>query len=548
MHSCLPDVPEESVDVPVATARKGRRGIALTRKAALVPGLPDIPEESAAVPGAAVAACASASGAPGTSSASAPGTSSAGAPGTSSTALPTSAQVERAHRGSYKKRRAAFVPGLPDIPEESAAAPGAADAACASATLPTSTQVEHVHRGSHKKRRAASVPGLPDIPEESAAVPGAADAACASAAGAPGTSSAGAPGTSSTALPTSAQVEHVHRGSHKDGDGAVPPALQEVLRNLRDALEQPMDVQSGMKYLNSRRPNQTVTVSMFLDHVLGLKHGSKKESGCRHVSRTEDVIASLTGMRARTLQAVFLSLRARHGRAKVCGGAGGRPSSRVVSDCVPDSDSAPVDLPSAEILEDLDVHDIECYGGATSDAAMAPDCQSTPDRHHVHDVRSIGLRLGALVARIYAEPRLPASAFTPLVAFMDAQSPGCVGELNHGTDFFTGLGRCMAQHLQQCIALEHWAVIPALGIPSDYARVIDGYTCEGEPCQVIVHILTTPSGDLEWLLVDVAPHAVAEDVSSDGCHKILRACETRLVWTERYVVHDAGLLGSIRSS
>ena len=504
MHSVLPDVHDASIDVPVATARKRRRGIALTRKAALVPGLPVIPEESAAVSGAAVAACASAFGAPGTSSAGAPGTSSAGAPGTSSTALPTSAQVEHAHRGGYKKRSAAPVPGLFDLPEESAAAPGA------SAALPTSTQVEHVHRSAHEKCRTASVPGLPGIPEESFSL-GAADAACASA--------AGARGTSSTALPTSAQVEHVHRGSHKDGEGAVPPALQEVLRNLRDALEQPMDVQSGMQYLNSRRPNQTVKVSMFLDHVFGLKQRSKKESGVRHVSRTEDVIASLTGMRARTLQAVLKRLRARHGRAKVCGGAGGRPSSQVVSDYVPDSDSAPGDLPSAEILEEFDVHDFGCHGGATSDAAMVPHCQSTPDRHHVHDVRSIGLRLGALVARIYAEPRLPASAFTPLVAFMDAQSLGCVGELNHGTDFFTGLGRCMAQHLQQCIALEHWAVVPALGIPSDYARVVDGYTCEGEPCQVIVHILTTPSGDLEWLLVDVAPHAVAEDVSSDGCHK-----------------------------
>ena len=92
MHSVLPDVHDASIDVPVATARKRRRGIALTRTAALVPGLPVIPEESAAVSGAAVAACASAFGAPGTSSAGALGTSSAGAPGTSSTALPTSAQ------------------------------------------------------------------------------------------------------------------------------------------------------------------------------------------------------------------------------------------------------------------------------------------------------------------------------------------------------------------------------------------------------------------------------------------------------------------------
>ena len=193
---------------------------------------------------------------------------------------------------------------------------------------------------------------------------------------------------------------------------------------------------------------------------------------------------------------------------KVCGGAGGRPSSRVDSESAPaERSGGDLDLPSAEILDDLDAHDIGCHDDAIS------KLQSMPDHHHVHDARSIGLCLGALVARLYAEPRLPASAFTPLVSSMDAQSPGCVGELHHGTDFYTSLGRCVAQHLQQCIALEHWALAPALGIPSDYARVVDSYTCEGEPCQVVVRILTTPSATLEWLLVDVAPNSAAPEMN-----------------------------------
>ena len=76
----------------------------------------------------------------------------------------------------------------------------------------------------------------------------------------------------------------------------------------------------------------------------------------------------------------------------------------------------------------------------------------------------------------------------------------------------------MTQHLQQRIALEHWARVPALNIPADYARVIDGYTCEGEPCQVIVHIVTSPSGTLEWLLIDIAPNsAVAPE--TDGADR-----------------------------
>ena len=73
----------------------------------------------------------------------------------------------------------------------------------------------------------------------------------------------------------------------------------------------------------------------------------------------------------------------------------------------------------------------------------------------------------------------------------------------------------MVAHLQLCIALEHWARVPALGIPSDFARIVDGYTCEGEPCQVIVHVITRPNGDLDWLLADVAPNAGAVSVVQD---------------------------------
>ena len=425
--------------------------------------------------------------------------------------------------------------GLPEVPSDSEAT----DAVIAPAR-------KRCRAAAPRARRVvgSGSPGLPPIPEESAPESGASSAG--RSASVPG-HSASAPGHSASAPgQRSHQVEHVHRGSHKDGEGAVPPALQEVLRNLRSALEQPLDVRHAMQYLSSRRPKQRVTVSMLLDHILCLRQDPR----VRHVSRAEDVLACVTGMSARTLQAVFQGLRARHGHAKDCGGAGGRPSGR-------DSESSPVEhgggdsvLPNSEILDDLDAHDVGRHDlgcSRPSDDATS-ETQSTPGQHHVHDARSVGLRLGALVARLYAEPRLPASAFTPLVSFMDAQSPGCVGELNHGTDFFKGLGRCMVQHLQQCIALEHWAQVPALGIPSDYARIIDGYTCEGEPCQVIVHIVTTPGGALDWLLVDVAPNAAAPDMHSDEWHQEFGARERDTTCPDS-ACHESGLivLASLRS-
>ena len=316
-------------------------------------------------------------------------------------------------------------------------------------------------------------------------------------------------GEDSDADPGLSGVEHVHRGSHKDGEGAIPPALQEVLRNLRRALEQPMDVQASLEYLRTRRRGKAVTFSMFLDVALKSKQGP----ATRHVSRTEDVLGILTGMSCRTLQSVFQGLRARRGRAKPCGGAGGRPVGRVVSVDEPEvleDPSVPGDSLSAELLEDLDVEDAPAEDG--TEAASPP---SQPDPH---DPCTVGLRLGALVARMYVDPRLPVSAYTPMVSFLDALNPGCVGEVNHSWNFLVGLGRCMTQHLQQCIALEHWARVPALNIPSDYARVIDGFTCEGEPCQVIVHIVTSPCGTLEWLLIDIAPNsALAPEI--DGADR-----------------------------
>ena len=320
-------------------------------------------------------------------------------------------------------------------------------------------------------RVSASWPGLdPGLPR----VPG--DAA-------PGASSRG--------------VEHVHRGSHKDGEGAIPPALQEVLRNLRATLEQPLDVQMALDFLQSRRRGQTTSFSMFLDRALALK----PETKVRHVSRTEAVLGSLTGMSARSLQVVFKRLRSRDGRATEVQGAGGRPKRRIISAGEPEQPTpCPVDEASGDILEDL-VVDVAGIAGAaaTGDSRLSQNLSLDP--------RSIALRLGAMVARIYVEPQLPVSAYTPMISFLDAVFPGCVGELNHGERFCKNLGRCMAQHLQQCIALEHWAKVPALQIPSDYARIIDGYTVEGEPCQVIVHIVTRTSGELDWLLIDIAPNS-----------------------------------------
>jgi hypothetical protein len=117
--------------------------------------------------------------------------------------------------------------------------------------------------------------------------------------------------------------------------------------------------------------------------------------------------------------------------------------------------------------------------------------------------------------RIYTDPNLTTASYTSLVSLLDDAAPGCVGHINHSRAWVRAFGRAMASHLVFCIAAQHWVKVPALGLPSDFARVLDGYTCEGEPFQLLVHIVTTEVGDLEWLLVDITPNTMYSSLGSD---------------------------------
>ena len=93
------------------------------------------------------------------------------------------------------------------------------------------------------------------------------------------------------------------------------------------------------------------------------------------------------------------------------------------------------------------------------------------------------------------------------VAWLDACFPGCVGNINHSWNFACRFGRTAAAHMNQYLSVQHWQRIPALHLPSDFARVMDGYTCLGEPLLIILHIITTPLGDLDYILVSCSPNA-----------------------------------------
>ena len=124
-----------------------------------------------------------------------------------------------------------------------------------------------------------------------------------------------------------------------------------------------------------------------------------------------------------------------------------------------------------------------------------------------NSTEAVGLRVGELACRFYTGPHLPLSAFLPMLSWMDQQHPGCVGEINHREHFVLQFGRVMTARLNLCSALEHWQCVPALRLPSDFARAVDGLTCMGEPLLIIVHCLTDITGDMVWQLVAASPNS-----------------------------------------
>lgn len=302
------------------------------------------------------------------------------------------------------------------------------------------------------------------------------------------------------------RLDYVHRGSHRDGCGAVPPALQEVLRNMREALLQPLPIAAATQFLSNKekrkRKRGVVSVATFLHSIL--LSSAERCDQC-HAHAIEQLLGKWTGMSAFTLQAQFRRLRARGGAARPCQGTGGRPRQKSPSA----ERSASADR-SASAEEKSACDFLDAFGLLDDTGARSANDEDTRDGM-AYDSRSVGLRLGALVARVYTDPRLSATSFTSFAAFLDSQAPGSIGETNHGSKFFNGVSKCMVSQLRLCTALEHWARVPALAIPSDFARIVDGYTVDNEPCQILVHLVTSADGGLEWVLIDIVPNARAQD-------------------------------------
>ena len=120
---------------------------------------------------------------------------------------------------------------------------------------------------------------------------------------------------------------------------------------------------------------------------------------------------------------------------------------------------------------------------------------------------AMGIRAGSLAARLVVEG-LGLSRFPEWVHFLDAHFPMELGQINRSRTFAERFATALLQEASRSVVHHLHVRLRALGIPSDYVRVIDGITPSvGE--SLLIHVLVTiDRGEyhsLKWSLLDLTP-------------------------------------------
>ena len=126
----------------------------------------------------------------------------------------------------------------------------------------------------------------------------------------------------------------------------MPAALQEVLRNMDTVLAAPLSFDRVSSLLAERRTDRPLTLAGFLDMLLRDDQGTP-----RHKSRSERVIARLTGIGLNTVQDVLRGVRRRAGAPAEPSSVGGRPTKRKLELASSAGGPEPPDPELAELME-----------------------------------------------------------------------------------------------------------------------------------------------------------------------------------------------------
>ena len=194
-------------------------------------------------------------------------------------------------------------------------------------------------------------------------------------------------------------VESVRQGAHFHGAGAVPEALQEVIRNMSRVLSKAAPRKAIADMLESRKRRKPPTVCKLLFACLLIEGEGSKKSSLAHSDRSyiDHTISALTGMSLNTVHNVLGRLRKNSHRAQPLRGVGGRPVKRASDGREKFPAAEQSALPDCEeLLQDMidpafvGLQPADAEGMATSGGAMP-----------ALTVSDIGIRVGRLAAWLY---------------------------------------------------------------------------------------------------------------------------------------------------
>ena len=113
----------------------------------------------------------------------------------------------------------------------------------------------------------------------------------------------------------------------------------------------------------------------------------------------------------------------------------------------------------------------------------------------------MGVRVAELSA-FWIVNGMPRHMLPRFLTCLDRHFRGQFGDLNHGRRWLDQFSISLGKAVDRSLYANHIGIMPALGIPSDVTRIIDGVsTRSGESFFVVIHLLTSTSGQLYWQIV-----------------------------------------------
>ena len=144
----------------------------------------------------------------------------------------------------------------------------------------------------------------------------------------------------------------------------------------------------------------------------------------------------------------------------------------------------------------------EAGGSQIAHKAQLPGL-TTLDRWRAHENYVVGM-CRAELATFWITQSMPQKTVNSFMAWARAKFGDKVGTLNMSWRFLWEFTQSLSATLDFCTTAGLHTCLPALGLPSDITRVVDGISARsGESLWAVIHLRTDASGALAWDLLDL---------------------------------------------